>query len=90
MAVTRRCSLTARCRLSAPLPNDGDQSRMTKTILAGAAAFAIATGSVVSSTATASAAPSYNPTYCVLFLPFLCMPPASTPAPHKHHHMKKM
>ena len=63
---------------------------MTKTILAGAAAFAIATGSIVSSTATASAAPSYNPTYCVLFLPFLCMPPASTAAPHKHHHMKKM
>jgi hypothetical protein len=64
---------------------------MTKTLLAGLAALAIATGSIVSATATAEAAPSYNPTYCVLFLPFLCIPPASTPAPHKHHHhMKKV
>ena len=54
---------------------------MTKTILAGAAAFAIATGSVLSSTATASAAPSYNPTYCVLFLPFWCMPPQEAMRP---------
>jgi hypothetical protein len=58
---------------------------MTKKILAGVTALAIATASIVGSTATADAhhkaMPAYNPTYCVLFLPFLCMPPA--PAPHK-------
>jgi hypothetical protein len=63
---------------------------MTKTLLAGAAALAIAMGSIVSTTATASAGPSYNPTYCAFFLPFMCMPPASAAAPHKHHHVKKM
>lgn len=56
---------------------------MTKKILAAVAALAIATGSIVSSAATAEAAAmTYNPTYCVLFLPFLCFPPP--PAPHKH------
>ncbi len=56
---------------------------MTKKILAAVAALAIATGSIVSSAATAEAAAmAYNPTYCVLFLPFLCIPPP--PAPHKH------
>ena len=56
---------------------------MTKKILAAVAALAIATGSIVSSAATSEAAAmTYNPTYCVLFLPFLCFPPP--PAPHKH------
>lgn len=56
---------------------------MTKKILAVATALAIATGSIVSSAATAEAAAmTYNPSYCILFLPFLCFPPA--PAPHKH------
>ncbi len=63
---------------------------MTKTILAGATALAIATGSIVSSAATAEAAVApYNPTYCILFLPFLCMPPTPTPAKHVHHAKKK-
>ena len=26
---------------------------------------------------------TYNPTYCILFLPFLCLPPP--PARHHHH-----
>jgi hypothetical protein len=56
---------------------------MSKQILAAVAAISIAAASVVSGTGTAEAArmPPYNPTYCVLFLPFLCMPP---PAAHKH------
>jgi hypothetical protein len=67
---------------------------MTKKILAAVAALAIATGSIVSSAATAEAAAmTYNPSYCVLFLPFLCFPPP--PAPHKHkaahkHYAKPM
>ncbi len=58
---------------------------MHKKILAAVAALAIGTGSVVSTTATAEAHTvlAYNPTYCVLFLPFLCLP--SPPVPHKHH-----
>ena len=58
---------------------------MTKKILAGVTALAIATAGIVGSTATAdahkAAMPAYNPTECILFLPFLCSTP--TPAPHK-------
>jgi hypothetical protein len=59
---------------------------MTRKIVVAAAAIAIATGSIVS-TAEAHVAKtmSYNPTYCILFLPFLCMPPSSS-TPHQHHH----
>jgi hypothetical protein len=59
---------------------------MTKKILAAVTAFAIATTAVVSS-AEAKAKPvlPYNPTYCILFLPFLCMPPVATPVKHKVH-----
>ena len=61
---------------------------MTKKILAGVTALAIATASIVGSTATADAhhkaMPAYNPTYCVLFLPFFCMPQTpAAPAKHK-------
>jgi len=69
---------------------------MTKKILAGVIALGIATASIVGSTATADAhhkaMPAYNPTYCVLFLPFFCIPPAPAPAPHKaaHKHKAKM
>jgi hypothetical protein len=51
---------------------------MTKKILAAITAFAIATGTLVGGAATAAAKPMlpYNPTYCVLFLPSLCVPPA--------------
>jgi hypothetical protein len=54
---------------------------MTKKILTALATLAIASGSIVSSSATTEAvAMIYNPTYCILFLPFLCFPPT----PHRH------
>ena len=58
---------------------------MTKKILAGVTALAVAAGTIVSGAGTADAKPAlgYNPTYCVLFLPFLCLPPTATAAP-KH------
>jgi hypothetical protein len=63
---------------------------MTKKIMAAAAAIAITAGSIVSTAATAEAhavnTMSYNPTYCVLFLPFLCLPHPTVAAPHHHHH----
>ena len=70
---------------------------MTKKILAGVTALAIATAGIVGSTATAdahhkAAMPAYNPTNCILFLPFLCGPPPPAPAKHKsavkHHKVK--
>jgi hypothetical protein len=62
---------------------------MIKRIMVAAAAFAIVTGSIVTTTATAEAAMMYNPTNCLLFLPFLCGPQPPPPHPahtHNHHH----
>ncbi len=64
-----------------------------KKILAAAAAFAIATGSVVTGAGAhehhAMKAPGYNPTYCILFLPFLCFPPETPKAQHHSHKAHK-
>ena len=62
---------------------------MTKKVLAAVTALAIAAGSTMTGAGTAEAKPmmTYNPTYCILFLPFLCMPPQAAvthkPVVHK-------
>ena len=62
---------------------------MTKKILTAVTALAIAAGSMMTGAGTAEARPMlpYNPTYCILFLPFLCLPPQA-PVTHKRvvHH----